>query len=146
MLGTSNRVCLAYLQLAQLAEALGRYYFNRLLFGITSVPDHFQQQIETTLSGLDGILCHMYDVPIFGTNQEDQDTCLQEALQRFWSAGVTLNKDKCEFGTNHLTFLGKVIDCHGVSLDSKKTSAVTSMAKPKTRTESRRSLRMINQL
>ena len=88
----------------------------------------------------------MYDVPIFGTNQEDQDTCLQEALQRFCSAGVILNKDKCEFGTTHLTFLGQAIDCHGVSSDSKKTSAVTSVAKPKTRTDSRRFLRMINRL
>ena len=122
-------------ELTTFITPFGRYYFNRLPFGIASAPEHFQQQMETILSGLDGILCHMDDVLIFGTNQEEHDTPLPEALRRIRSAGVTLNKDKCEFGKTRLTFLGHVIDCHGVSPDPEKTSAVASMAKPKIRTE-----------
>lgn len=68
-------------ELTTFITPFGRYYFNRL---IASAPEHFQQQMETILSG---ILCHMDDVLIFGSNQEEHDTCLHKVLPRIRSAG-----------------------------------------------------------
>lgn len=62
------------------------------------------------------------------------------------SVVLDFNKDKCEFGKTRLTFLVHVIDSQGVSPDPKKTSAVASMPKPRTRNELRRFLGMVNQL
>ena len=35
----------------------GRYCFNRLPFGITSAPEHFQRRMGDIVSGLEGVVC-----------------------------------------------------------------------------------------
>ena len=88
----------------------GRYHFNKLPFGISSVPEHFQQQMNKILSGLPGILCHMDDILIFDSSKEEYNIRLQNVLQKLQSAGVTLNISKCEFIKEQLTFLGHILD------------------------------------
>lgn len=40
-----------------------RYYLNRLPFGISSAPKHFQKMVVTEVTcGLEGVLCHMDDI------------------------------------------------------------------------------------
>ena len=133
-------------ELTTFLTPFGRYYFNRLPFGIASAPEHFQRQMEAILAGQEGILCHMDDVLISGRTQEEHDAHLHSTLQRIQKVGVTLNKDKCEFNRNRLTFLGHVLDGEGVSPDPQKTSAISKMEQPKTVTELRRFLGMVNQL
>jgi len=58
----------------------GRYCFNKLLFCICSAPKHFQCQIDKTLAGLKGVLCHMDDIIVFGANKIEHDTRLEYAL------------------------------------------------------------------
>ena len=82
----------------------GRYYFCKLPFGICSAPEHFQRRMSAILDGHEGVLCHMDDVIIFGKNQQEHDSRLHAALKTIQAAGVTLNKDKCEFGKECLTF------------------------------------------
>ena len=54
----------------------GRYGFNKLPFGISSAPELFQRRINVILEGLGGILCHMDDVLVYGTNQMEHDARL----------------------------------------------------------------------
>ena len=75
----------------------GRYCFNKLPFGISSAPEHFQRRMSEILQGQEGVLCHMDDVLIFGQNQQEHDSRLHSALQCIQAAGLTLNSDKCEF-------------------------------------------------
>ena len=44
----------------------GRYCFNKLPFGISSAPELFQKRMSKLLEGLDGVVCLMDDVLIFG--------------------------------------------------------------------------------
>ena len=37
----------------------GRYWFNKLPFGISSAPEVFQSRMNTVLNGLDGVICLM---------------------------------------------------------------------------------------
>ena len=117
----------------------GRYCFNKLPFGISSAPEHFQKQMNNILRGMAGVLCHMDDVLIFGSTQEEHDTRLH-----------TLNRQKCEFSRRCLTFLGHTngdtIDEHAISPDPQKTNAILKMERLKTPTELQRSLGMVNQL
>lgn len=53
-------------ELTTFITPISGYYFNRLSFGITSAPEHFQRQMENILAGQKGVLCHMDDVLIFG--------------------------------------------------------------------------------
>lgn len=124
----------------------GRFCFNKLPFGISSAPEHFQRMMSTILVGLKGVLCHVDDVMVFAPNQEEHDIRLQSALAKIQAAGLTLNKAKCEFSKERLTFLGHVVDKNGISADPQKTSAILEMEKPKSLPELRRFMGMVNQL
>ena len=75
-----------------------RYCFNKLPFGISSAPELFQRRINVILEGLGGVLCHMDDVLVYGTNQIEHDARLRAVMKRLEAAGKTLTSDKCEFG------------------------------------------------
>jgi hypothetical protein len=84
----------------------GRFQFNKLPFGISSAPEHFQCWMNEIFTDQEGVLCHMDDILIFGQTQEEHDARLRRALQTLESAGVTLNPDKCKFSKTRITFLG----------------------------------------
>ena len=46
------------------------YCFYKLPFGISSAPEYFQRHMSAILEGLEGVLCQMDDVLIFGANKE----------------------------------------------------------------------------
>ena len=64
------------------------------------------------------------DVLFFGKNQEENDKHLTVALGKIRRAGLTLNKKKCQFSKNRITFLGQIIDRSGVHPDPDKVSAI----------------------
>lgn len=75
----------------------GRFYFNRLPFGIASAPEHFQNRMVTQVTeGLEGVVCHMDDLLVWGSMQEEHDSRLHAVLKKMESAGMTLNVEKCE--------------------------------------------------
>ena len=82
----------------------GRYCFNKLPFGITSAPEHFQKQMCKILSGMEGVLCQMDDVLIFGKDEAE-------------------NKTK----QNKTRILGHLIDSQGIQADPAKTTAIQEM-------------------
>jgi len=87
----------------------GRNCFNKLPFGITSAPEFFQKQMNTILAGLEGVLCLIDDILVFGKDCADHDKRLHNVMKWIQQAGVTLNTDKCEFWRDELTFFGHVV-------------------------------------
>ena len=79
-------------------------------------------------------------------NQKEHDDRLTTALQAIQKAGLTLNREKCQFNKSYISFLGHIIDSHGISQDPQKTKAITDMSPPTTVTQLRRFLGMINQM
>ena len=65
----------------------GRFCFNQLPFGISSVPEIFQRQMNTILSGLPGVVCHVDDILVFGKDAEEHETRLQAVLSQLQAAG-----------------------------------------------------------
>lgn len=92
----------------------GRFYFNRLPFGIASAPEHFQRKI----------VCHMDDVLIWGKDQHQHDTRLHAVLHKLQEAGVTLNMEKCELSRREVKFLVHILSADGIQPDEDKTRAV----------------------
>ena len=124
----------------------GRYYFNKLPFGITSVPEYFQKKMSEILEGLQGVLCLIDDILIFGKDKEQHDERLFAVLERIQKAGVTLNAEKCEFWCDKLKFLGHIISKNGISPNPDKTKAIRKMEAPTNVTELRRFMGIVNQL
>ena len=125
---------------------IGRYYFHKLPFGISSAPEHFQKRMSAILSGLEGVVCQMDDVLVFGRDQTEHDTRLTAILKRIESAGATLNPDKCKFSRKTLKFLGHILDEDGIRADPEKTTAIREMKPPTNISEIRRFMGMVNQL
>ena len=108
----------------------GCYCFNKLPFGISSAPEHFQKRMSRILSGLEGVLCQMDDVLVFGKDQSEHDQRLTAVLEHIEAAGAILNPEKCEFGRSELKFLGHLVNGDGIHADPDKTSAIREMAPP----------------
>ena len=87
------------------------------------------------LSDLPGILCRADDILVFGATPSKHDERLKAVLDRIKNAGVTLNKEKCQFSKTSITFLGHVIDHQGISPDPWKTAAILAMKPPSSITE-----------
>ena len=62
-MGTESR------HLATFITPIGRFCFNRLPFGISSAPKHFQRRMSTILDSIFGVLCNVDDILVYGENQ-----------------------------------------------------------------------------
>ena len=113
----------------------GRFCFNKLPFRITSAQEHFQRRMSEILDNIPGVVCHVDDALVSGKDQEEHNNHLHVVLQKIKAAGLTLNKDKCQFSHSQIVFLGHVIDVNGVSPDPRKTDAIRKMKSPPTVTE-----------
>ena len=98
------------------------------------------------LEGLEGVLCLIDDVLVFGKNQQEHDARLKAVLERLQSKKVTLNGDKCEFSRTQLKFVGHLVDQNGIQADPEKTAAIVKVKPPENVTELRRFTGMVNQL
>ncbi len=124
----------------------GRFCFQRLPFGITSAPEHFQRRMSEILSGVSGVVCMVDDVLVHGQTKQEHDDRLREVLQRLQDAGVTLNAEKCVFAQNKVKFLGHVIDETGIKPDPDKVFAIQKVPPPGNVGDVRRFLGMANQM
>ena len=133
-------------KLTTFITSFGRYKFNRLPFGITSAPEHFQRRMNEILGNIEGAVCLIDDVLVHRKTQSEHDQRLLAVLNRISEAGLTLNKEKCVFNTTSIKFLGQLIDCNGVKTDPEKIQAIQDLAPPTNMTELCRFLGMVNQL
>ena len=124
----------------------GRYALNKLPFGISSAPEIFQRRMNSILEGLEGVVCQMDDILVFGKDEQEHRKRLVKVLKRLESAHVTLNPSKCEFCRTTIKFLGHIIDRTGVKADPDKNQAITRMEAPSSVSDLRRFLGLVNQL
>ncbi|XP_045541460.1 uncharacterized protein K02A2.6-like [Papilio machaon] len=109
----------------------GLYQYTRLVFGLSSAPAIFQRAMETVLAGLDGVLCLLDDILITGCNREEHLTRLNSVLQRLEEAGLTLQKEKCEFFKDEINYLGYVINKNGLKKSPDKIKAIIDAPRPR---------------
>ncbi|XP_064469765.1 uncharacterized protein K02A2.6-like [Ornithodoros turicata] len=131
-------------ELTTFITPFGRYCFQRLPFGITSAPEVFQRKIAQVLDDLPGVLNLMDDILIYGDNREEHDRRLNAVLQRLSDNNVTLNLEKCKFFVEKISFLGVLIDQHGIYPDPRRVEALTALEPPQNVSDLRRILGMFN--
>ena len=123
----------------------GRFCFNKLPFGISCAPELFQKRMLNILEGLQGVVCQIDDVLVFGATHKEHNDRLFAVMRRLESAGLTLNLGKCEFAKDQVQFLGHQISKAGVQADPQKVAAIAKMKPPNNVTELCCFLGMINQ-
>lgn len=59
----------------------GRFCFQRLPFGITSAPEHFQRRMSELLSGISGVVCMVDDILVHDQTKQEHDDRLRQVLK-----------------------------------------------------------------
>ena len=102
----------------------GLFQYERLPFGISSAPAIFQRSMENLLQGLPSTCIYQDDILVTGDNEQNHSQNLKNVLDRLQSAGLTLKKSKCIFGSPSVEYLGHVIDGEGLHPSKNKIRAI----------------------
>ena len=85
------------LYLTTLSSPFGRYRYTLWPFGVTSVGDMFQKEIEKLICGMPNVFRTADDTLIAGFDEQgrDHNSILHKVLRIYRQANWKLNKDKC---------------------------------------------------
>ena len=122
----------------------GLFQYNRLPFGVASAPAIFQRYMDTLLQGMRGVSVYLDDILIAGASVDENLQNLEAVLQKLKDAGLRLNRSKCFFCHSSLEYLGHIISEHGIQPTSEKVRAIKEAPPPKTLSELRAFLGLLN--
>jgi transposase InsO family protein len=125
---------------------IGRYYFTRVPYGITSASEIFQRKMSEVLSNIEGVSVYQDDIIVSGCTDQEHDSRLKEVLEKVRESGLKLNRQKCEIGRRDLEFLGHHVSAKGTSPHPDKVRAISKMKAPTNVSELRSVLGMIQYL
>ena len=106
------------------ATHAGLFRYKHLLFGVNTASELFQKAISDLLRGIPGVKNLSDDIIIYGCDQISHDSSLKSTLEHLQNAGARLNRRKCLFSVQVLTFFGHIFRENGVSPDPEKVSAI----------------------
>ena len=122
----------------------GWFRYKRLMFGISSAPDKYQQVSQQVLQDCSGTANISDDIIIYGSDQAEHDKRLEKVLTRLEERGLTLNKDNCVFDMPKLTFMGLLWSNRGIGPTEEKIRAVVEAREPQNVTEVKSFLGLVN--
>ncbi|UYV72597.1 K02A2.6-like [Cordylochernes scorpioides] len=124
----------------------GRFFFKRIPFGITSAPEIFQRKMTQLLGNIEGVVCFMDDIVVYGSSLEEHNERVRQVLKKIQEEGMTPNPEKCQFGVKTVKFLGHTLSSEGLFIDEEKLDAITKMEAPRSTKELKSFLGMVNYL
>lgn len=110
----------------------GHYEFLVLPFGLTNAPATFMHMMQLIFKDYldDFVIVFLDDILIFSKNKEDHMKHVQRVLQVLRDNKLYAKESKCEFFKTEISFLGHVINEHGVHMETSKVAAVTDWPTP----------------
>lgn len=117
----------------------GLYEFLVMPMGLCNAPATFQSLTNEIFYDYmdDFIVVYIDELLVFSKNEEQHIHHLQLVLERLKRHSLYVGRKKCEFMTNSIEFLGLQVSEKGISVDESKLSAVKEWPTPKSVTEVR---------
>lgn len=118
----------------------GLFQFKRMPFGLTNAPAVWQCLIDRVV-GVDlekHVFVYLDDVIICTASFDEHISVLREIISRITKAGLTPNKDKCNFCKSELKYLGYVVNSSGLLVDPEKIEAILRIPSLKSVSDVRR--------
>ena len=94
--------------------------------------------------GLKGVRCYIDDVVVWGSTLLEHNERLTKVLQRVCENGLKLNRAKCQFGVQEITFVGDKLSSRGIEPDQDQIKAILGMPHPTDKKGVLRIMGMIN--
>ena len=113
------------------------YRYKRMMFGITSAPEQYQNIIAQVTKGCEGALNIADDLIVYGRNQTEHDDNLFRVLRRLEEKGLTVGLPKCSFRQPQIEFFGLRLSDRGVEPTTSKVKAITDAPRPSNASEIR---------
>jgi RNase H-like domain found in reverse transcriptase/Reverse transcriptase (RNA-dependent DNA polymerase)/Integrase zinc binding domain/Chromo (CHRromatin Organisation MOdifier) domain/gag-polyprotein putative aspartyl protease len=110
---------------------------NYMPFGMKNAPAIFQREMQRVFMVRLGnaVLVFIDDILIFTKTVEEHEEAVRWVLRRLCEEGYYANPDKCEFFMKEVSFLGHVINEHGIHVQQHKVKAVRDWPTPTSRTQ-----------
>ena len=121
---------------------VGLRRYKRLLFGVNAASEIFQNTLASILADIPGVRNLSDDIIVYGATQEDHDRALRATLQRLEEVGARLNREKCVFSADQLTFFGHIFGEKGIKADPDKIQSIIKAPTPENASEIRSFLGM----
>ncbi|KRZ91539.1 LanC-like protein 2 [Trichinella sp. T8] len=122
----------------------GAFRVKRLQFGISAAPGIFQNVIDKTVAGIQGVLPYFDDILIAASDEKELANRLETVLHRFAKAGLRLKSDKCKFCLPRVEFLGFQVDATGIHPAKAKVQAIQDAPIPKNKQQLQAFLGLLN--
>ena len=114
------------------------------MFGISAAPEKYQQVISQVFHDIEGVQNISDDIVVFGRTKEEHDKRLVQVLNRTRERKLTLNKEKCEFGMDKITFMGHMLSKNGIGPTSDRVNDLVNAVEPKNASEVKSFLGFVN--
>lgn len=111
----------------------GNMRYCRVPYGALNSQDEFDQKMATLLAGLKKTLNNRDDILIGGRDRKEHNEVLEALLHKLENYGVTVRRDKCEFGKKSIEFFGHLFTDEGLKISPSKIEAVTNALPPSTK-------------
>ena len=117
------------------ASQMGLHQWKRMPFGLCNATATFQRLMANVLTSVTHsygnlVMCYVDDVIIAAENVDLHLERLDEVLSAIESVGLKCKPSKCSIMRAPITYLGRVIDEHGIRPDPETIEAVKDWAKP----------------
>ncbi|XP_017484000.1 PREDICTED: uncharacterized protein K02A2.6-like [Rhagoletis zephyria] len=109
---------------------LGLYQYQRLPFGVASVPAIFQRLIEEIINGIPGCINYLDDIICTGKSEAEHLDNLPMLFKRLKDYGLRCNFEKCTLMQESVEYLGHVICAAGIQQSEKNTEAIKNLPRP----------------
>ena len=100
-------------------------------FGLNNAPAVFQQLMDKVLSSCrDCASTYIDDVLVYSADWEVHKKDLGRVLAALESARITAKPGKCQFGRQHIEYLGHVIGCRSLAIPEHRVTAIRDYKYP----------------
>ena len=122
----------------------GLYEVIRLPYGVKTAPHIFQAIMDQVLHGIPGVCCYIDDILITAPTKDEHLKRLELVLQRLSKHNIRVKREKCSFMASEVQYLGHILSKEGCRPLPDKVKAVKCAKAPKSVTELRTFLGMVN--
>jgi hypothetical protein len=110
----------------------GTYVFQVLSFGLKNAPAAFQSPMDRVLGSLhyQCAIAYLDDTIVYSVNHQNHIKHLELVLQSLASANLSINVEKSQFALTSISYLGFIVNEHGIKADPQKVKPILSIPAP----------------
>ena len=95
-----------------------------LPFGLTISSGIFQQVINSILEGINNVQAYQDDIIVFTKDEQSHEEAIERVLNRLIEFNVIINKSKCVFNMDKISYLGYIASSEVIKPDTSKFNPI----------------------